>query len=132
MAVTATPVCVQTPAVSILALSTGNTNLDGTTGTYSSSFTPGSEGCRIEMFRVVARGTTTAGKVRIFLSMDSGSTWALYREFTVTAAIPSATISAYEGEYIPSKPLVIPSTGRIKANTHNTENFNLFILGGNF
>lgn len=132
MAVTATPVFSQTPAVSILALSTANTNLDGTTGTYSSTFTPGSDGCRIELFRLVARGTTTAGKVRIFLSVDSGSTWALYREFTVTAATPSATISAYEDEYIPSKPFSIPSTGRIKANTNNSENFNLFIIGGNF
>lgn len=131
MAVTATPVFAQTPALSILALSTANTNLDGSTGTYSSVFTPGSDGCRLELIRVVARGATTTGKVRIFLSLDSGSTYALYREFSVVAYTPSASISAYEDEYIPSKPLVLPSTGRIKCNTHNSENFNVFIIGGN-
>lgn len=132
MAVKATPVFAQTPVLAIGQVSTANTNRDGATGTYADIFTAGADGARIEYVRVVATGTTTAGVVRLFLSTDSGSTYRLWKELLISAITPSTTIEVAASEYMPSRPLVLPATaGRIRASTHNSETFNVFIHGAN-
>lgn len=132
MAVTATPVFAQTPVLAIGQVATANTNRDGSTGTYTDLFTAGSNGARVEYIRVVATGTTTAGVVRLFLSTDSGTTYRLWKEILISAITPSTTVEVAAGEYMPSRPLVLPATsGRIRASTHNGETFNVFIHGAN-
>jgi len=131
MAVSNTPVFAQTPILGIGQVSTANTNRDGSTGTYSDIFTAGSNGARIEYIRVVATGTTTAGVVRLFLSTD-GSTYRLWKEILISAITPSTSVEVAVGEYMPTRPLVLPATnGKIRASTNNAETFNVFVHGAN-
>ena len=106
-----------------------NTNRDGT-GTIATILTAGAEGTLIEMVRVQAVGTTTAGMIRLYI--HDGSNARLWAEILVTAITPSGTVEAWEGEYVPTKPLVLPTGYSLRASTHNAETFNVFALGGNY
>ena len=116
-------------SVAAAEISAANTARDGT-GTVPTIFTAGSEGSLIELIRVVAEGTTTAGMVRIFL--HNGATFFLYDEIPVSAITPSATVEVFQGEIVPSKPLVLPTGWTLRASTHNAEVFNVFVTGGNY
>lgn len=88
MAVTATPIFVQTPKNASVALTaTGNTNIDGTTGTYTTLMTAGANGSKIERIRLVCTGTV-AEKVRIFVGGK------LFDEVLFAAVTPSNTVKS--------------------------------------
>lgn len=88
MAVTATPIFVQTPKNASVALTaTGNTNVDGTTGTYTTLMTAGANGSKIERIRLVCTGTV-AEKVRIFIGGK------LFQEVLFAAVTPSNTVTS--------------------------------------
>lgn len=88
MAVTATPIFVQTPRNSSVALTaTANTNVDGTTGVHTTLFTAGSNGSKIERIRLVCTGTV-AEKVRIFVGGK------LLDEVLFAAVTPSNTVKS--------------------------------------
>jgi len=120
---------VGTQSVKVATVSSANTNRDGT-GTIVDIFTAGAQGTLVELIRVIATGTTTAGQVRIFI--HDGSTYMLYDEIAVTAITPSATVQAFEAELIPTKPLVIPTGFKLAASTHNAETFRVFATGGDY
>src|SRR5688572_19761143 len=85
------------PRVAVGVISTANTAKDGSgTGPATSIFAAGSGGSKIEQIDVKARGTTTAGMVRIFLWDGSGTDGHLYYEFPVAAITPSATVLSFE------------------------------------
>ena len=74
------------PRVSVGVISTANTNRDGTgTGPATAIFTAGASGSKVEEIRVKARGTTTAGMVRLYLWDGSGTDGHLFDEMPVTA-----------------------------------------------
>jgi hypothetical protein len=110
-------------------VSTANSALDGT-GTIATIVTAGSNGSLIQLIRVVAIVTTTAGMVRIFL--HDGSNARLYKEIPVTAKTPSGTVQAFEAEFEPSEPLVIQSGWSLRASTQNSETFNIHVSGGDY
>jgi hypothetical protein len=110
-------------------VSAANTNLDGS-GTVVTIVTAGSNGSLIELIRVKAIVTTTAGMVRIFL--NDGTSTRLYKEISVTAATPSGTVQAFEAEYEPTDPLILPSGWSLRASTHNAETFNIIVTGGDY
>lgn len=92
MAVTATPIFVQTPKNADIALTaTGNTNTDGTTGTYTTLLTAGANGSKIERIKLVCLGTV-AEKVRIFVGGK------VFKEVLFAAVTPSNTVAALEAE----------------------------------
>lgn len=113
----------------VAQISAANTNRDGT-GTIVTVLTAGSQGTLIELIRVIATGTTTAGMVRLYI--HDGANARLYDELAVTAITPSGTVAAFEIELVPSKPLVLPSGYSLRASTHNAETFNVFATGGNY
>lgn len=129
MAVTATPVFTQTPVCGIAQISTANTNRDGS-GTLGTVYTAGSNGGRVEYVRVKATVTTTAGMVRLYISTNGGSNKYLWAEIPIAAASVSATVQGAEGEFAPSKPLMLPASALLYASTHNAETFNVFAHGG--
>lgn len=112
-------------------VSTANTNLDGS-GTIATIVTAGSNGSLIEMVRVKAVVTTTAGMIRIFL--HDGSNARLYKEISVTPATPSGTVQSFEAEFMPDldAPLVLQSGWSLRASTNNAETFNIFVTGGDY
>jgi hypothetical protein len=120
-----------TPRVSLARISAANTNRDGT-GTIVTAFVPGANGSRIERIRVKANAVTTAGQVRLFLSVDSGVTWRLFQEIAVSAATPSATVQSWEGNVTlgSTSPLFLPATAYLGASTHNAEAFEVTTIGG--
>jgi len=125
------PVFVGTMNLGVAAIATANTNRDGT-GTIGTIFTAGAQGSRVHRIRVKASVTTTAGMVRIFI--HNGSAYFLYLEIPVTALTPSATVEAFSYELdLPNEDAILLPTGyTIRASTHNAENFNVFVEGGDF
>ena len=113
----------------VAQVTAANTNRDGT-GTIATVAAAAQKGSAIELIRVVAVGTTTAGVVRLYI--HDGANARLYAEILVDAITPSTSISPFEAELIPSKPLVLPTGYSLRASTHNAETFNVFATGGDY
>ena len=129
MAVKATPVFTQSPVCGIAQISSANTNRDGT-GSLGTVYTAGANGGRIELIRVKATVTTTAGMVRIYVSTNGGTNKYLWAEISIGANTVSASNPGAEGEFSPTKPLMLPASAIVYASTHNAETFNVFAHGG--
>lgn len=104
-------------------VSTANTARDGT-GTLATVFTAGTNGSRIDDLTVTATGTTTAGIVRLFL--HDGTNARLWKELSVSATTPSATVAAYT-TYLSNLALTLQSGWSLRASTHNAETFNVIV-----
>lgn len=115
--------------VAIGQVTTANANYDGT-GAVVTVMTAGANGSLIQLVRVIATGTSTAGMIRLFI--HDGSNFRFYAEIPVTAAIPSATVQAFFGEYSPTEPLVLPTGYSLRASTAKTETFNVIASGGDY
>ena len=101
------PIYVGTPKSWHAALYAANTNRDGT-GTIVSVVSGGTApGSRIDRVRVTAKGTTTAGVIRLYLS--DGTNIRLIKEILVTAITPSASVEVWSAEVTFSDGLVIPN-----------------------
>lgn len=113
----------------IVYISAANTNRDGT-GTIVTGFVAGASGSRVDRIEIKATGTTTAGIVRAFKRVSGGS-WKLWREYTVDAITPSATVGSFTnrdddiGE-------VLPALMEIGFAPHNAEGFVVHTMGGDF
>ncbi len=125
-----------TPKLGIAAVSTANTNRDGT-GTLSTILTAGASGSRVDGIVIQATATTTAGMVRLFL--HDGTTARLYDEVPVLAVTPGASTPAWSatlGNNAPLSsgryPLMLPSGFSLRASTHNAEAFSIHAIGGDF
>ena len=121
------PIFVGTPKTWLAALSAANTNRDGT-GTIITIVTAPAGGTRIDKVRAVAAGTTTAGVVRLFL--HDGTNFRLLREIMVQAVTPSATVEVWSQDIDFPGGLFLPNGWSLRASTHNAENFNVAVLGG--
>jgi hypothetical protein len=127
------PSFASTPIADAVAISTANTNRDGTgtLGTLHTALTATQgDGSRIDLIRVVAAGTTTAGVVRVFY--DDGTTVFLLKEILVEAVTPGVAQEVFEAEWIPTVPILVEPTHILKVSTHNAESFNVFAFGGRF
>lgn len=123
-----------TPNLGIAAISTANTNRDGT-GTIGTVLTAGASGSRIDAVMVKATGTTTAGMIRLFV--HNGTTAFLLNEIPVLANTPSSTAPAWEVQMNASTmsqlfPIILPTGFSLRASTNNAETFNVLAVGGDF
>lgn len=128
------PVFAATPRLAVAAIATANTGRNGT-GTIGTIFTAGSNGSRIETIRIEATVTTTAGMIRLFIY--TGAAYFLWKEILVSALTPDATTKAFTevidcGDSQHENMLVLPTGYSLRASTHNAENFNVFVVGGDF
>lgn len=113
-------------APDLIEISTANTNRDGT-GTLGTLTTGTTDGVVVESITITATGTTTAGMIRFFLSIDGGSTKKLICEKTVIAKTPSASLNAFSTLVPELAGLVLLTTNTILyASTNNAETFNVF------
>lgn len=112
-------------APNLVEISTANTNRDGT-GTLGTLVTGTTGGVVIEQITVTATGTTTAGMIRFFLSIDGGTSKRLIYEAQVTAQTPSASARAFTTDVSPLIGLVLLTTNTILyVSTEKAETFNV-------
>jgi len=127
-----TPTYASTVRAAIKAISVANTNRDGS-GTIVDVLSAGTSGTRIDRVEAVARGATTAGVVRLYIS--DGSTYFLFEEILVTAITPSASVAVWSAASVrvtPTKPLWLPNGYKLAAAPNNGENFNVTAVGGDY
>jgi hypothetical protein len=132
MAVTATPIFGQAPHHAVVAISTANTNRDGT-GTIGTVFTAGSNGSMIDHVDIIAAGTTTTGVIRLFI--HNGSASFLWKEILVTAITPSASVAAWSSSLdcsLKSTNCPLGTGWSLRAATHNAETFEVHCFGFDF
>jgi len=111
----------------MITISTANSNLDGTTGTYGTVFTAsaGNKGSLISSVTIKAQVSTTPGMVRLFLN-SPGVVTGCIAEIPVPAVTKSATAHSFSaridfgGRGFALKPGYI-----LKASTENAESFNI-------
>lgn len=112
----------------IVVISTANSNLDGSTGTYGTVLTSpatGASGTLVKTVTIKAQGNTTHGMVRLFAY--DGVTTRLVQEIEIPAVTKSSTDPAFEIT-VPLDLHLEPS-GILKASTQNAETFNVIAEG---
>jgi hypothetical protein len=125
------------PNLEISQVTTANTARDGTgtivtVATGPATAAAAGVGERITRVVVQATGTTTAGVIRFFISLDNGTTNRLICEKLVSAVTPSTTVSAFRIEVNELVGMVLPGGGAalLRASTNNTETFNILVESG--
>ncbi len=137
MAKNEVPVFTRSPVIGQAAISAANPNRDGT-GTIVSVVNGQAEGVRVDQIEIKAEAATTAGMIRLFISLDSGSTWDLWREVSVTAITPSDVAQTFRAvinltTVLNDPPLSLAGTlVQLGAATEQAEVFNVFARGGSF
>ena len=107
-------------------VTTANTNRDGT-GTITTILTGVAAGTRINEIVIEATATTTAGMVRLYL--HDGTNARLFDEFVVTAITAAASTAVYRATKTYDNLVLSSASWSIRASTHNTETFNVIVLG---
>ena len=121
-----TPSYAATPRAAFAATGTANTNRDGT-GTLATLIAGASGGTRIDDIKFQYSVSTTAGMIRIFMSLDGGTTKALIHEIPVPAVTVSSTVAAFTA-YLQNLGWILPNTNAILYfSTHNANNVNGFV-----
>jgi hypothetical protein len=94
MAVTHTPIFVQTPKVGKATIAAANTARDGS-GTIVTAFTAGANWAYVKRITFTSAQATAAANSamvgRVWVSLDAGSTWTLLKEVAITAVTASNT-----------------------------------------
>lgn len=110
-------------------IATANTARDGT-GTIATLYTAPANGARIDDLMLKARGTTTAGMIRLFI--HDGTNYHLWKEVPVTAITPSATLPSFEYPLY-ELGLILQSGWGLRVSTEKAESFDVTITrGGTF
>lgn len=125
------------PNLEYSQLTAANTNRDGTGTLVTVASGPSAAaaagvGERINRVIVQATGTTTAGVIRFYLSLDSGTTNRLILEKLVPAITPGTSVAAFRMEVAELVGLVLPggNTNLLRASTNNAETFNVIVESG--
>lgn len=122
-----------TPKNTGAEISTANTARDGT-GTSGTVYTAGASGSRIDSIIIQATNTTTAGMIRFFISIDSGTTKRLIGEVPVVAITAAATTPVFQtvltsqNSAFMQNGLVLQANAILYASTNNAESFNVVVV----
>jgi uncharacterized protein YigE (DUF2233 family) len=123
------PSFTSTPRIGSVNIATANALRDGT-GTITSLLTGVAAGTKVFEVTVSPTVTTTAGMVRLFISQDSGTTWRLFDEISISAATPSATVKVARNTTVYTNLILSGTTSVLGASTHNAESINVFAFAG--
>ena len=120
-----------TPKTSVATLSTANSTLDGTTGTFATLVTGVATGSVVLGCVFKAIQATSAGMIRLFV--DNTTTKFLLDEIEVPESGPSSTVKSLKLVWVPDFTLILPSTSYIlKATTENAESFRVITGYGDY
>jgi len=130
------------PTIDVSQVTTANTARDGSGTTVEIAAGPTSAsasgvGKRITGVLIQATGTTTAGMIRFFVSVDGGTTKRLIDEVLVAAITPSATTQAFQANAAGLVGLILPgqvssNTQKLYAATEKSETFNIVVYGATY
>lgn len=130
------------PTVEINQISAANTARDGSGTTVAVATGPSTAqgsgvGKRIASIMINATGTTTAGTVRFFLSIDGGTNKRLIAEIPVPAITVSATQPAFQSTVPQLVGLVMQgqvsaASCILYAATEKAETFNIHVFGSTY
>jgi hypothetical protein len=112
----------------VVTVSAANTARDGT-GTIVTVATGSAAGFKIQEVVAQATVTTSAGMIRLFISVDSGSTWQFFDELPVGAVTVAASTPAYRGLKNYSNLVLFGTANRLGASTEIANNFRVYALG---
>lgn len=99
-----------------------NAGRDGT-GTLATILTAGATGSRIDAIAFNAPGATTAGMLRLFITVGA-TTRFIGLEIPVQPVTPSISQPAWAVNFIPPTPIVLEAGASLRFTTHNAETFN--------
>ena len=111
------------------SVSTANTAIDGT-GTITALATGTANGKRILEIVTQCAATSAAANVNIFYSSDSGTTWKLFDQITVTAATSSNTVKANRNSAGYDNLVLTGTTQRLGCTTTISQATCVYALGG--
>lgn len=112
----------------VATISAANTARDGS-GTIVEICQGSAAGFRVAQIIAQATVTTTAGMIRIFLSVDGGTTWDLFDEMVVDANVVAAGVPGFRNSISYEDLILFGTNVRLGASTHNAENFRIFPVG---
>ncbi len=130
------------PTIDVSQISAANTARDGSGTTVEIAAGPTTAsasgvGKRIVGVLVQATGTTTAGTIRFFISVDGGTTKRLIEEVIVSAITVGASTPAWSAAAPGLVGLVLPgqvssNTQKLYAATEKAETFNVIVYGATY
>jgi len=121
-----TPTYMGTPFCPDVTISVANAARNGT-GTIVDMTVAPAGGARIDDICIVATGTTTVGKVRMF--RKTGGTYKFLEEFDVTAITASATVAPWAQD-IYNKGIILEAGQCLAFSTEKAETFNVIVTRG--
>lgn len=125
------PQFASTPKTAAVAITTANTNRDGT-GSIGTVFTAGINGSKIDKIIICAKSTTSAGNIRFYI--HDGTNYFLFKEMPVVGVTPAATVPTFSAvlsqEIDVVLPLILPTGYSLRASTEKAEPFNIIAIGG--
>ncbi len=102
------PIFGLTPNVGLTQYGTAEaTTRSGPPTAKSTFFTAGASGSRVDLITFTASVTTSAGLWRVWIY--TGSTYYMIHEEPVSAVTVSATQKAYNAEWRPTVPIILPT-----------------------
>lgn len=110
-------------------VSSANTAIDGS-GSITTLVTGVAAGTRVLEIDAQCAASSAAALVNIFLSTDSGSTWRLFDQITISSATVSNTVKGNRN-FTTYLNLVLPSTAhRLGVTTTIAQSTNVYALCG--
>lgn len=122
----ATPNYTFTPFCPSVQISVANANRNGTGAIVDMTVAPAG-GARIDDLKIVAVGTTTVGKVRMY--RKSGGVYQYMEAFDVTAITVSATVDPWAQDVL-NMPIILEAGQCLAFSTEKAETFNIIVTRG--
>jgi hypothetical protein len=130
------------PTIDVSQVTTANTARDGSGTTVQIAAGPTTAagsgvGKRITGVIIQATGTTTAGCIRFFISVDGGTTKRLIEEVLVPAITVATSTPAFQANAPGLVGLILPgqvssNTQYLYASTEKSETFNIVVSGATY
>lgn len=121
-----TPTYMSIPWCPTATISAANANRNGTGTIVAFALAP-TGGARIDDIRIIATGTTTVGKVRMY--RYDGTTHLYMDEFDVTAITASATVAPWAQD-IYNLGQILEAGQTLSFSTEKAETFNIVVTRG--
>lgn len=123
------PTFTSTPRYDQVNVATANTAIDGT-GTITTLVTGVAAGTKIFEINVQCAATSAAALVNVFISTDSGTTWRLFDQISVSAATSSTTVKATRNSTLYNNLILPNASTRLGVTTTISQSTNVNALSG--
>lgn len=140
MPASTTPIFPNVPVIGVASINTASTIRTYTdSSTLTKIVDAGANGTRIDAVKVIARGNTTAGIVRLVFS--DGTNYKMLDEVLVSSITVSSTVAAFkkvvvypsvDSAGVATEQLLLKVGESLWCGTHNADPFNVFAFGGHY